>query len=195
MSKRRSWLWAGAAVVILSGGCGVNMTANQQSGEASPTPPAAQSWYSVADGVPRVAGAVLVTTGPLASQNGFDNAGQFQRVWSYTGSILSASVDIDRGDPAATKLDTLKRGESVARTAGHIVAPLPGAGDGALAIAPKNQNDKTHSAVRAQASSGNAIVSVLMRVDGQITNEADLTAHAPELVAALNEVLDDLRVR
>ncbi|BCY10009.1 hypothetical protein L3i22_050970 [Actinoplanes sp. L3-i22] len=138
---------------------------------------------------------MLVTTGPLASQNGFDNASGFQRAWSYEGTVFSVTVDIDRADPGSSQLDDLAYHEKGYRSFGHFVVHLTGAGDGALAVVEKDQKDKTHPLVRAEACSGNATVSVLVRVDGAVTSEADLTARSPAVIAALNDVLDDLRPR
>jgi hypothetical protein len=102
-------------------------------------------------------------------------------------------VDIDRAEPDADKRDSDKWAEEVSRSAGHIVVPLPGIGDGGTAILDQKQKGADRPLVRAYAYSGNASVSVLMYVAGVINNEADLTAHSTELIAALNEVLDDLR--
>jgi hypothetical protein len=116
-------------------------------------------------------------------------------VWSYQGSVRSATVDIDRADPDRDQRGSLRWGESAARSAGHIVVPLTGIADGGLALATHDQKDQGRPLVRAQACSGNAIVSVLTHVDGAITGEADLTAHSATLIATLQEVVDSLRPR
>jgi hypothetical protein len=168
---------------------GVSPTTATSSAHAGPP------WYSVAGDGPELSGSVPVTTGPLASLNGFDNDAQFQRVWAYTGRVMSATVDINRADPDADSRGTLETVERISKIAGHLVVPLPGTGDGGMAVLDREKKGADRPLVRAHACSGNACVSVLMYVDGVINDEAGLTAHAPELIAALDEVLDDLRPR
>jgi hypothetical protein len=193
------WIWAGIVVAATLHGCGQTASSAQEgemrSPSASSSTAAGPPWYSVAGGAPTISGAVLVTSGPRGLSNGFDHQGRFQRVWSYTGSVFGASVDIDRADPEGSKREDLRFGESVARGAGHIVVRLPGIGDGGIAIAAHEQQDRQRPLVRAEAWSGNAIVSVLVRVDGAISNENDLAEHTDGLVGVLGEVLDDLRPR
>ena len=209
------WLWAGAVLMVALGGCGQNVASKDSGDRAAPVAGGAATnsvsssvassaaarahggppWYSVAGGAPEISGAVRVTTGPLASQNGFDHDAQFQRVWSYTGTAVSATVDINRAEPDADKRDFLGRMEEGSRIVGHIVVSLPGIGDGGTAILDQKLKGADRPLVRAYAGSGNASVSVLMYVAGVINSEADLTAHSPELIAALNDVLDDLRPR
>ncbi|GAA2515518.1 hypothetical protein [Winogradskya humida] len=150
-------------------------------------------WYSVAGGAPELSGAVPVTSGPLASLNGFEDDALLKRTWSYTGRVLSATVDINRADPDADSRGALTRVETVSRMAEHLVVPLSGIGDGGLAVLDHTLKGADHPLVRAYFCSGNAYVSVLMHVAGVIDDEAGLTAHAGELIAALHEVLDDLR--
>jgi hypothetical protein len=207
-------LWAGAVLMVALGGCGQNaaseggdgstpvargaVTNSVSSSAASPAAARAHGgppWYSVAGGAPEIAGAVRVTTGPEAAQNGFDHDAQFQRVWSYTGTVISATVDINRAEPDADKRDFLRRMEQGSRSIGHIVVSLPAMGDGGTAILDQKLKGADRPLVRAYAGSGNASVSVLMYVEGVINDEADLTAHSTELIAALNDVLDDLRPR
>jgi hypothetical protein len=211
------WLSVGALSVVVVGGCGQNAASAPEGGGASPVVPGSSAagaispatssgaaasnaaagppFYSVAGGAPEVSGAERVTTGPLASQNGFDHAARFQRGWAYTGRVRLATVDIDRADPDANKCDDIRTIEDGSRTVGHLVVSLQGIGDGGIAILDQKKKGAEGPLVRAHACSGNAIVSVVMRVDGVITNEADLTARSPELISALDEVLDDLRPR
>ncbi|TWG12793.1 hypothetical protein FHX34_105661 [Actinoplanes teichomyceticus] len=127
--------------------------------------------------------------------NGFDNDAQFQRVWAYDGRVRSATVDIDRANPGANHRGGLEQTMRVSKMAGHLVVPLSGIGDGGLAVLASSSKGANRPLVRAYASSGNASISVLVYVDGVIDDEADLTAHSSELIAALNELVDDLRPR
>ncbi|GAA4608785.1 hypothetical protein GCM10023107_88360 [Actinoplanes octamycinicus] len=127
--------------------------------------------------------------------NGFDNDAQFQRVWTYDGRVRSATVDIDRADPGADHRSGLEQTVRVSKMAGHLVVPLSGIGDGGLAVLDGSSKGANRPLVRAYATSGNASISVLMYVDGLIDDEADLTAHSSELIAALNEIVNDLRPR
>ncbi len=189
-------LWAGVALMVVMGGCGESAEAGGGTPAVSSSPPAAaRSWYSVAGNAPVIKGAVLDTTSPLASMNGFDDEAQFQRLWAYTGTVMSVTVDIDRANPHASKRDEQEWGLNVSRRAGHLVVPLSGVGDSGAAILDKSKLGAERPLVRAQATSGNAVVSLLVRLDGAIADEAALTARAPELIAVLDEVLDDLRPR
>jgi hypothetical protein len=202
-------LWVGAILVLAMGGCGQHAAGEPGGNGAAPVVPAepvissaatgsahaGPPWYSVAGNGPEFAGSVRVTTGPLASLNGFDDATQFQRVWAYTGRVRSATVDINRAEPGADNRDSLQQIERVSKIAGHLVVPLSGIGDGGLAVLDREKKGADRPLVRAHACSGNACVSVLVYVDGVINDEADLTAHSAELIAALNELLDDLRPR
>ncbi|MEU4221870.1 hypothetical protein [Actinoplanes sp. NPDC026623] len=188
--------------MLAMGGC-QNAAGDPGGDSAAPVPAesvissahAGPPWYSVAGDGPEFSGSARVTTGPLASLNGFDNDAQFQRLWAYTGRVRSATVDINRAEPGADNRGSLEQVERVSKIAGHLVAALPGIGDGGLAVLDREKKGADRPLVRAHACSGNASVSVLMYVDGVINDEADLTAHSPELIAALNEVLEDLRPR
>jgi hypothetical protein len=179
----------------VAGGAVTNSVSSSAASSAAASAHGGPPWYSVAGGAPEISGAVRVTTGPHAAQNGFDHDAQFQRVWTYTGTVLSATVDINRAEPDTDKRDFLRQTEEGSRSFGHIVVSLPGIGDGGTAILDQKLKGADRPLVRTYAYSGNASVSVLMYVDGAINNETDLTAHATELIAALNEVLDDLRPR
>lgn len=157
--------------------------------------PGGAPWYSVAGGGPKIPGAVRVTTGPRAVPNGFDDDVRFHRVWAYTGTVLSVTVDINRADPHGDEREWLRWGARIARSAGHTVVPLTGIADGGIAILSHEQIGNDRPFVRAEACSGNARVSVLMQMDGVLENETELTARSTDFITVLSQALDGLRPR
>jgi hypothetical protein len=182
------------AVVVTLGGCG--QSAPRPAGGAVVSgSPAGPPWYALAGDAPEIPGAVPATADSGLSLIRFDDERRFDRSWIYTGSVTGADVDIDRANPAASRVADIPEWERVSRREGHMSVRLPGPGDGGLAVLPRDERGKTNPLVRVNACSGNAWVSVLMPVDGTISDEAGLEAHAPELMAAAGAVLDDLRPR
>jgi hypothetical protein len=167
---------------------------NEPSPATSGTP-ASTFWYSLAADAPEIAGAELVTTGPAAVPNGLDDSNRFHRSWAYSGTVLSVKVDINRAGSSDIAQENLKWGASVSQQAGHTVASLSGIGDSCIAILPRNYKGVQRPAVRVEATSGNATISILMQVDGVIDDESGLIARSGEFATVLNQVIDDLRPR
>ncbi|BEL05481.1 hypothetical protein Q0Z83_036720 [Actinoplanes sichuanensis] len=195
------WRWVVVAVMVAVGGCGTNAAGRPEDGAAPAAPvsagssPAGPPWYSVVDEGPTISGAVLETTGPGAVPNGWDDENRFSRLWTYTGRVLSVKVDINRADPHADRRQDLQRDAAVSQEAGHLHVPLTGIGDGGIAILAKHLKGAGRAVIRANVYSGNAVASILLPTEGAITTEQDLAAHSAELIAALTEVLDDLRAQ
>jgi hypothetical protein len=186
-------------VAVVLGGCGHTPAPEPAGGAVSSTAasasPAGPPWYSITGDAPEIPGAVLVTTEPQLSLIRFDDERRLDRSWLYTGTVTGADVTIDRASPATAVVGEIPEWERAGRQEGHLVVRLPGPGDGGLAVLPRDERGKVNPAVRVHACSGNAWVSVLTQVDGTISDEAGLKAHAPELMAAVGAVLDDLRPR
>ncbi|MEU4222137.1 hypothetical protein [Actinoplanes sp. NPDC026623] len=90
------------------------------------------------------------------------------------------SVDINRADPAADECGQMREIERRVRSFERLVVPLQGIGDGGMAIVDQTDKGTEDPLARTYACSGNALVSVVMRVDGVITDEAYLTQRSPE---------------
>lgn len=185
--------------MVAVGGCGTN-EAGHPEGKASPaaamsasSAPAGPPWYSVVGEEPTISGAALETTGPRAVPSGWDDENRFYRLWPYTGRVLSVKVDINRADPHADRRGDLQSDVVVSQEAGHLHVPLMGIGDGGIAILARNLKGADRAVIRANVYSGNAMASILLPTEGAITTEQDLAAHSAELIAALAEVLADLR--
>src|SRR3954452_7902821 len=106
-----------------------------------------------------------------SSGHGRVDAAWFQRVWAYTGDVDMVSVDINRADPAADECGQMREIERRVRSFEHLVVPLQGIGDGGMAIVDQTDKGTEDPLARTYACSGNALVSVVMRVDGVITDE------------------------